>query len=367
MLSDRDPVELAEELLQSKRFLPHSGGLLDVGFLQDQLDATREEIVAALQHLEETGCVTAMSGKPEETQFETTPMGWSRREDLLRGRGLRHPALIDETFPLGDLVLALLMVGHVENQRNPGLLGMAPELALDELILFLRPRDPAVVESACTALDSGGFLRKATKLRQTRPEQLQHIEAFRITERGRRRYAQDIAPTLQLAVNQHIHDPVIDRTIRVFLSWQSEFPASRNLIKDTLKKVIKAANASKPVRPLELVQATALGDGAVRIDVQLMTLIKGAHLVVADVTPVAADNGRRRVNDNVLIEVGYALASKDPGQVLLLAMRRDDLAKGNVAFDIANVQRIELAPDGKKDGRVQAEIEAMLRRKGWLR
>jgi len=111
-----------------------------------------------------------------------------------------------------------------------------------------------------------------------------------------------------------------------------------------------------------------LGDGAVRIDVAIQERIRCCNVFVADVTPVAADGERLRLNDNVLVEVGYALASKDPGQIVLVALERDIEVGRKVAFDIANIQRLTMKVGRKAEfrTRLQAELDAVLRTRGWL-
>jgi hypothetical protein len=353
--------KLAEQILIDC-FRPHATLLGEVVALADHYDVPVAEVEACIAEYVAGGLVeqTAYWGGPgpRPVRYRPTDVGWRAREHYLRSHGLRHRTLIDQaSHDPKDLIVAVLMYWHFVNDRMTGTFGTTTSTEWRVVEFYLDVFTPAELEAARQALISDRLLDPEASTQEN------HID---LTEKGKKRYRSEIAPRLHLGSEECILDLVLDKNIRVFFSWQSEFSTSRNLIKGVLKKVVKTVNARKPVRPLELIQATALGDGAVRIDVQLMTLIKEAHLVVADVTPVASDNGRRRVNDNVLIEVGYALASKEPGQVLLLAMRRDDLPEGNLAFDIANVQRIEITPDGKKDGRVQAEFEAMLRRKGWL-
>ena len=91
---------------------------------------------------------------------------------------------------------------------------------------------------------------------------------------------------------------------------------------------------------------------AIRIDVEIQNKIRRAEFFVGDFTAVYQYEGRLRVNENFLVEVGYALASKEPSQVLLLALKRDDVPGPdatvvNRAFDIAHVHRLEFGQEEK--------------------
>lgn len=358
---------LAARLLELPSFGPRCGVPSDklpfttAGPLADRLDLDPNDVEAcfaefAAQGLLEPARVMRPAGEPHPPTYRVKPEAWRVREDLLRERGLRHHALTRQLdFSPRDLVLALLIQPQLENERILRGLGRETNVARAQLAFYMDAFSLDVVDDAVENLIRDGLV--------SRPHR---DDDLRGTEKGRRAYGRDVAYRLGLHPDEGILDLVLDKTVRLFFSWQSEYKVSRRLIGDLLKVVVERVNMKGPVRPLEIIQATDVGDGAVRIDVQLMDLIKKADLVVADVTAVAHDNGRRRLNDNVLIEVGYALASKVPSEVVLLCVKRDDLPAGNVAFDISNVHRIELDQGDKKGGRVQAEIEAILTRKGWL-
>ena len=160
--------------------------------------------------------------------------------------------------------------------------------------------------------------------------------------------------------------------IVIFNAWQSEFNPSRSKINDALEAVVEAINARPGLwRPLKVEQATQPGDGALRIDVALQEKIKRADFFVGDMTPVFAYEDRLRVNENVLVEVGFALASETPSQVILLAVRRGDVPgqpeNAKPAFDIAHVRRLQFVKPAELRGKLQKELEEVLRTKGWMR
>ncbi len=350
------PSDLAEQLLRS--FRPHRTGMIKPEGWAEHLDVSVEEVNRCLAEFLAAGLVEpsrALRPASPQQRYQATPTAWRARESFLRSQGLRHSTLVgQEAFQPKDLIIAILADAHHGNARIANGMGYATGESWDFVTFYL---DQFGEEELRLARDS---LMDEKLVIPGSPGRID------LSKRAWRRYQADVAPRLHLEPGMSILDDVLEKSIDVFLSWQSEFPSSRSLIKDLLTRSFDKINKTKrPTRPLELIQATSVGDGAVRIDVQLLTRIKNAHLFVADVTAVSEDNGRHRVNDNVLVEVGYALASKDPGQILLLAQKRD-LPPGRMPFDIGNVQRFDLLPEGRKDGRVQAEIETMLQKRGWL-
>lgn len=117
-----------------------------------------------------------------------------------------------------------------------------------------------------------------------------------------------------------------------------------------------------------MVQATAPGDGAIRIDAGLLARIASAHLFVADLTPILAHEDRLYPNANVLVEVGYALASRDPQQLLLLSKKRPDLESDErrLPFDIAHVRRHSFQSQSDLQKRLLIELRSILQNRGWL-
>lgn len=140
---------------------------------------------------------------------------------------------------------------------------------------------------------------------------------------------------------------------------------------------------------MALIEARDVGEGAIRIDVEIQAKIRHAEFFVGDVT-VVCRNGRRLLhNENVLVEVGYALASKKPQQIILLAIKRTNIPATTTsseehseeqlrkeeqaarrAFDIDHVARIEFAQEDKPSlvrDRIQRELEAALKRQKRIR
>jgi hypothetical protein len=197
-------------------------------------------------------------------------------------------------------------------------------------------------------------------------------DAFDITAKGRKDYESRVSRALRLGAGESILDQVVGDRVQVFDAWQSECKRARNIIGAVLPKVIDEINKLEGlVRSIEIVQATAAGEGAIRIDAALQDKIRRAHFFVGDLTPVYAYDQRLRVNENVLVETGFALASKEPSEIILLSMVYDDVPgdalHAKPTFDIAHVRRLEFRTKDELGRKLRIELEAALRARGLLR
>jgi hypothetical protein len=367
--------KLASEVLLDRHFKPLNEGFVATETLVRDIDASEVEVEAVLKDFEADGLVTGQEstgirGAPRGRLYTPTPIGWAASEQLRRDKRMRHIALLcQRQHDLADLILALVMSAHIENNRIKGGFWAADtKRAVAELAVYLCEYAPDQIAASCVELVGYNFLIKTTKHR-TRGD----IEGFDITARGQREYETKVVPRLHLANGESILDPSTRHKLSVFDAWQSECKPSRNMIEAVLPDVLEAINGLGGLQnPLEIVQATAPGEGAIRIDVALQEKIRNADLFIGDLTPVYAYGDRLRVNENVLVEVGFALASKEPSQIILLALRRDrvdvpgDGKNAKPTFDIAHVRRIEFGDKEELRRKLRVELEAVLRARGWL-
>ncbi|AUX35268.1 MULTISPECIES: hypothetical protein [Sorangium] len=370
-----DTWPLRERILAGYNFVP----LLQENFVPEHITsyypATAAQVETILQEFvtEDLADTTMQHGGMR--LYGATPKGWRAREQILLTRGLRHPALVSQLdHTLEDLMLALAMAPTIHNSKRTGTFGEAEAIAPEELLVYLREYSEDAIRATFEELPRHprGFFAGATKIYRgstTHP-------AIALTKLGRHYYDSEISLRLGLAPNTSILEFDTRTHLDVFWAWQSEFRDSRNIFKDALKETIRRINRNRrPVPPLRLIEASEPGDGAIRIDVEIQNKIRRAELFVGDLTAVYQYDGRLRVNENVLVEVGYALASKDPAQILLLALARDTVPGPNAgpssrAFDIAHVHRIEFKSDAKPAdvrNRIQAELEAALTKRGHVR
>jgi len=361
--------KLEHELLTSGRFDPANsdGVYLVAETIVGDVAASVEEIETALQRFEAAALVEGVSLPGVNGRaYKVLPTGHEAREKVLRSRQLRHPTLITQrAHSITDLIVALVNCPHIWNSRMTGaFLAAEPKMTRRELELYLFAFAPDEIRDACSALVEEGLLNPTMKYGSTE-------EAFELTGRGRQEY-RSVSARLRIAAGTSILDVQTKSDIEIFNAWQSEHKQSRNAIRAALDHALRNINGlAGLVLPLRITEATEAGDGAIRIDVALQDRIAKADLFVGDLTPVYAYGDRLRVNENVLVEVGFALASKDPNQIILLAMKRNDVpgdaSKAKPTFDIAHVRRHDFLAKDDLRRWLQGELEAVLRSRGWLR
>jgi hypothetical protein len=127
-------------------------------------------------------------------------------------------------------------------------------------------------------------------------------------------------------------DPVI------LFCGQGHYPASSQAISKSLTHLMEAINR-KPglVMPIHLEQTMESAEGNYTIDAAVLRKLKQSLLVIADVTPVAtfAEGTSGCPSPQVCVELGYALQTKQPEEIMLIQFQRDDYS-GRFPFDIDN-------------------------------
>ncbi len=310
----------------------------------------------------------------DRPQYEPEPAVWLAREHVLRRRSQRHRVIVNSSdYDLADVILALL-VGYVRYQSGDGHgIGGTRRMLLSEIDLILFDRTPEDRAAACERLLTAGFVEPCRRPPANGPED----DALEPTPVGDLAY-DAVASRLALTASDNVYIAQPVEPFHVYYVWQSDYRESRYAIKDAIDDLVKEVNRGwQPVRPLVIEPETAPGDGAVRIDQRLLDRIQRARLVIADFTPIGEFCDVRCPNPNVLVEVGYALASKAPAEVILVECERPELdASLSFPFDIDKVRRIRV---GTVDGstrsetkdvlrtRLGDELEALLIRVGWTR
>ena len=130
----------------------------------------------------------------------------------------------------------------------------------------------------------------------------------------------------------------------LFLCYQTEYTDSSDLLREELEAFIKKFN-SKSRLPVELVESHRLDQGPVRMNSSLMRQIRRSLLFIADGTPILGIDGtppQLVPSPKVCVEMGYALQSKRPEQIILAQMERSDLP-GQFPFDMPTRNRVSFA------------------------
>ena len=129
---------------------------------------------------------------------------------------------------------------------------------------------------------------------------------------------------------------------------------------DTLNDTIADFNERSRI-PLELEIAPRPSDSPLRISKSQFKKIRQSLLYIADSTPIAAIEEKLLISSNVCVEIGYALESKDSGQILLLREERDDLT-GTLPFDVSGYKELIFSNDRDLQTNLPKLMETLLQR-----
>ncbi len=143
----------------------------------------------------------------------------------------------------------------------------------------------------------------------------------------------------------------------IFLSYQTEYTDSSNLLRDAIEAFTEKFNRKSRL-PITLVESHRLSQGAVRLNSSLMRQIRRSLIYIADGTPILGLNATPPElvpSPKVCVEMGYALHCKRPEQIILAQMERPDLP-GQFPFDAPTHNRLSFTQ--KSD--LQKELTAIL-------
>lgn len=149
----------------------------------------------------------------------------------------------------------------------------------------------------------------------------------------------------------------------IFLSYQTEFSESSNLLRDELQTVIEHLNRRSRL-PLTLKESHRLSEGAVRLNSSLMRSIRQSLLFVGDGTSIAEISDTPPLlipSPKVCVEMGYALHSKRSEQILLAQMERSDMP-GHFPFDLPSQNRLVFKDKAQLRKLLSKMVEAQLQR-----
>ena len=144
----------------------------------------------------------------------------------------------------------------------------------------------------------------------------------------------------------------------IFLSYQTEYSESSDLLRESLETFIKKFN-NKSRLPLKLVESNRLSQGAVKINSTLMRQIRRSLLYIADGTPIHSIDGtppQLVPSPKVCVEMGYALQSKRAEQIILAQMERTDMP-GQFPFDTPTRNRLSF----EKKSELTKELPQLLK------
>ncbi len=149
----------------------------------------------------------------------------------------------------------------------------------------------------------------------------------------------------------------------IFLSYQTEFAESSNLLRDELQEFLAKLNQRSRL-PIALEESHRLTEGPARLSSTLMRKIRKSLLFIADGTPILHLDGTPSQlipSPKVCVEMGYALQCKRAEQILLTQMDRPDLP-GQFPFDLPSGSRLQFRTKPELRKLLPAMIETQLQR-----
>jgi hypothetical protein len=145
--------------------------------------------------------------------------------------------------------------------------------------------------------------------------------------------------------------------MKIFYSWQSDTPkeVGRTFIREALDAAVAGIEVDEPDRPT-IDQDTQGVLGSPVIADTIFQKIRAANVVVADVTLTGqTTSGKRLVNSNVAIELGFAIGVHGD-KVLLKVMNTHYASPKHLPFDLAHRRwplQYRLPPDAISEVRQQ--------------
>ena len=158
------------------------------------------------------------------------------------------------------------------------------------------------------------------------------------------------------------HDVMVHLEPIIFLCYQDEYPESSQLLRAQLETVVEKLNRRSRLT-LTVEGPTRLTDGPAKLSSSLVRRIRKSLLFVADGTPITAlatDPAQLIPSPKVCVEMGYALQSKRPEQILLAQMERSDLP-GQFPFDVPDRQKLRFKSAAELRKILPSAIEAQLK------
>ena len=150
-------------------------------------------------------------------------------------------------------------------------------------------------------------------------------------------------------------DPII------YFSPQIGYPTAQEIILPILETSIAKLSQRSRI-PLTLEIATRPQNSPLRLSNSQFKQIRKSLLYIADLTAIATSATSQYnllPSPNVCVEMGYALESKDRGQILFLAMERNDL-EGEYPFDVPGYKELRFRTEQDLQANLPELLELLL-------
>lgn len=151
----------------------------------------------------------------------------------------------------------------------------------------------------------------------------------------------------------------------IFYSWQSDLPKENNLnaIRQSLRTAINEIEHEIEEVRLDLDEATRNTSGSPNIPLTIFNKIDQCDIFICDLTTVNNDSGdnRKMPNPNVLIELGYAVASVGWERIIMLFNTNFGNFPQDLPFDIDRHRATKFSIKDKNDKLGKNQLSAILR------
>ncbi|PSF39222.1 hypothetical protein C7H19_00065 [Aphanothece hegewaldii CCALA 016] len=146
----------------------------------------------------------------------------------------------------------------------------------------------------------------------------------------------------------------------IYFSPQLQYPSSSVALRETLLSTIATYN--KRSRYSVSLEETPFSKNApLRLSDTQLRKIRKSLLFIADGTPIHAVDSNLLVNPNVCVELGYAISTKQTGQILFTYLDRPEL-KGEFSFDFPQHQQLKFTSVTELKKTLPSLIETLLQR-----
>jgi len=150
----------------------------------------------------------------------------------------------------------------------------------------------------------------------------------------------------------------------IFFSSQKEYPAASEALRETITEAIANLN-KRSLLPLQLEEAPRTTQGPIRLSSSQLRKIRKSLLFVADGTAIGQIIQEHKTiilpSPNVCVELGYALANKRSGQILLSYMERPNMT-GQLPFDLPEHQQLSFTNQDQLLQTLPSMLENLLAR-----
>ncbi len=150
----------------------------------------------------------------------------------------------------------------------------------------------------------------------------------------------------------------------IFFSSQREYSPASEAIRLVLEDAIAILNQRSRLS-LILEESPRPQDSPVRLSDSQLRKLRKSLLFIADGTPISQRQAEGKnwlsPSPNVCIELGYALQSKQSGQILLLQMERLELS-GKFPFDLPHHQQLQFKTAAELRQTLPSLLETLLQR-----